>query len=74
MLQDIWDLGGLSDTPVGMEHIETDLAINRHYSGWKRIGLEVEETLNPDGLGPFLEVELFRDTGELGLDCLVRCL
>lgn len=44
----------------------------RTWRGWRRIGLWVDgdEGLNNDS-GPLLEVELFRDVGELGLECFV---
>lgn len=71
MLQDIWRVGGLGDTS-GMEHVQSEHVVSeRHAEGWKRIGLEVEEAEDEHGLGDFLEVELFRDVGELGLECLV---
>jgi hypothetical protein len=41
----------------------------RTSEGWKRIGLYADE--EDPTTGPFSEVDLFQDTGELGLDCLV---
>ena len=45
----------------------------RTWASWRRIGLWVDEgTELGDETDPLLEVELFRDVGELGLECLVR--
>lgn len=77
MLAEIWDAGSLGAEPGnltprspmrGTSH-EQPTQHNRHQAGWHRLGLTAD---NDDGGDkPFLmEVELFRDVGELGLECL----
>lgn len=80
MLSEIWHVGRLShsndlqsremiqeagQTPAG--------AVDRDWTGWRKIGLVVDDPeAGENGGFPFLiEAELFRDVGELGLECLV---
>lgn len=53
-----------------MEVVRRYSAPTRTAEGWNRIGLTVEGQ-EDDGEGIFLEAELFRVVGELGLECLV---
>ncbi|ORX39155.1 hypothetical protein BD324DRAFT_618673 [Kockovaella imperatae] len=72
MLNEIWTTGQLGQGS-GNDAVTVSEAAsqNRNWAGWKRIGLWVDEE---SGLGeesdPLLEVELFRDVGDLGLECL----
>ena len=44
---------------------------NRSLAGWRKIGLYADWE-NPEAEAPFImEVDLFSDVGELGLECLV---
>lgn len=72
MLADIWRLGRLGEDIPGMEVVKRYSGLGRTAEGWRRIGLVGVEDNNEEG--PFLEVELFRDVGELGLECLVSCV
>lgn len=75
MLSDIWRAGrlGVSD-PDNRRFSEDQGTSERSWEGWRKIGLTVEEE-DGEGEAPFLmEVDLFRDTGELGLECLVSTL
>lgn len=76
MLAEIWRAGRLGDTRYETERLgHPGEDTERNQDGWRRLGLYVEEQ-EEDGEGPFLEIDLFRDTGELGLECLVsrRCI
>jgi hypothetical protein len=87
MLADIWRAGRLGQ-PVEPGEVTNDRASRwgssnghtavydseRNWQGWKRIGLETENDGDHEGPMPFLEVELFRDVGDLGLDCLVSSI
>ncbi len=72
MLSDIWNAGRLgSDGRERVERLSNGHGEERSWEGWRKIGLYVED--EEDGEVPFLmEVELFRDVGELGLECLVN--
>jgi engulfment/cell motility protein 1 len=78
MLSEIWHharLGQLNDydqlPPDQREARAGDS--ERSWDGWRRLGLEVDDQeAGENGDFPFLvEAELFRDVGELGLECLV---
>ena len=75
MLGDIWALGRLGESSApGMERLsaDTNVTVKRSWAGWRRIGLWVnDESGFGEETDPLLEVELFRDVGELGLECLV---
>jgi engulfment/cell motility protein 1 len=73
MLADIWHVGRLGN----LEALRSDNGMERpsgggerNLEGWSRLGLGLdgEET----GKESHSELELFRDVGELGLECLVR--
>ncbi|WVR08927.1 hypothetical protein IAU60_005986 [Kwoniella sp. DSM 27419] len=68
MMRDLWHTGRLG-TSDGEVTVGTGSAagIMRTLSGWKRLGLGAES--ESEG-GPVNESELFRDVGELGLECL----
>lgn len=71
MMGEVWRAGRLGDTHIEMERLgQLRHETGRTQEGWRKLGLAVEDQ-DEDGVGPFLEVDLFRDTGELGLDCLV---
>ena len=72
MLSDIWNAGRL-DTDGGerMERLTDGHSGHRSWAGWRKIGLHADGE-DPEADAPFLmEVDLFRDVGELGLQCLV---
>ena len=78
MLSDIWRVARLGEVDKAGQEVmadvnDDDFGSDRNWAGWKRIGLWVDDEVE-DGEArmPFLEVELFRDVGDLGLDCLVR--
>jgi engulfment/cell motility protein 1 len=84
MLNEIWHVGRLGETTRPQPGLETmmnghdhpDLPPNsiagRDWLGWRRLGLidDVDEG-EVDEPAYLLEVDLFRDVGELGLECLV---
>nr|XP_031861447.1 uncharacterized protein CI109_003051 [Kwoniella shandongensis]KAA5528519.1 hypothetical protein CI109_003051 [Kwoniella shandongensis] len=76
LLREIWDAGRLSATDDGTgtgsagdsSGFGHGHGVVRNWAGWKRMGLCLD---GDDSEPPFLmEVELFRDVGELGLECL----
>lgn len=85
MMAEIWHVGRLGDN-LALDRdsfVETvssrdsdvtpkrysDIA-GRSTAGWRKIGLVVDD--DDDGeLSHMAELELFRDVGELGLECLV---
>jgi engulfment/cell motility protein 1 len=74
MIEEIWQQGRLAEVERGMELVQTEPhATARSPEGWRRIGLHVEDGGDEgDGLSMYLETELFKDVGDLGLECLVR--
>jgi len=84
MLNEIWHVGRLGETSRSQPGLETivngnspaDFPLNtiagRDWLGWRRLGLidDVDEG-EVDEPAYLLEVDLFRDVGELGLECLV---
>jgi hypothetical protein len=73
MLSDIWDNARLGETANGGDaKWPPTHSGQRSWDGWARIGLSVDEG---EERPVFLnEVDLFRDVGELGLECLVSNL
>ncbi|KAK8844114.1 hypothetical protein IAR55_006908 [Kwoniella newhampshirensis] len=74
MLREIWDAGrlGSADDGTGSGRGSSGFGhghgVVRNWAGWQRMGLYLD---GDDSEPPFLmEVELFRDVGELGLECL----
>jgi engulfment/cell motility protein 1 len=83
MLTEIWHVGrlgeetrqpGLETITNGGTHAEqsTSMIAGRDWLGWRRLGLidDIDEG-DVDEPAYLLEVDLFRDVGELGLECLV---
>jgi hypothetical protein len=82
MLNEIWHVGRLGEQsrpPPGLEtimnahgHADTTGFAGRDNMGWRSLGL-VDDVDDSEGDEPayLLEVDLFRDVGELGLECLV---
>jgi hypothetical protein len=83
MLNEIWHVGrlgeeirqpGLETITNGGTHAEhsTNIIAGRDWLGWRRLGLidDIDEG-DVDEPAYLLEVDLFRDVGELGLECLV---
>ncbi|ORY33129.1 hypothetical protein BCR39DRAFT_521383 [Naematelia encephala] len=68
MLSEIWHAGRLDNNKIdGTPKIQS--GGERTWEGWRRIGLWPE--FEGDDVPAFLmEVDLFRDVGELGLECL----
>ena len=84
MLNEIWHVGrlgevsrqpGLKTITNGGNYAEhsTSMMAGRDWLGWRRLGLidDIDEG-DVDEPAYLLEVDLFRDVGELGLECLVR--
>jgi engulfment/cell motility protein 1 len=83
MLNEIWHVGrlgeetrqpGLETIINGVHHADysTNTIAGRDWLGWRRLGLidDIDEG-DVDEPAYLLEVDLFRDVGELGLECLV---
>jgi engulfment/cell motility protein 1 len=83
MLNEIWHVGrlgeearqpGLETMTNGNDHADhsTNTIAGRDWLGWRRLGLidDIDEG-DVDEPAYLLEVDLFRDVGELGLECLV---
>jgi len=83
MLNEIWHVGRLGEElrQPGLETItnggnyaepSTNMIAGRDWLGWRRLGLidDIDEG-DVDEPAYLLEVDLFRDVGELGLECLV---
>jgi hypothetical protein len=83
MLNEIWHVGrlgegsrqsGLETITNGGTHADysTNPIAGRDWLGWRRLGLidDIDEG-DVDEPAYLLEVDLFRDVGELGLECLV---
>jgi hypothetical protein len=72
MLVDIWahaHLGDARSTGVGGGEVPSGLGGQRSLDGWRKIGLGYDEAEDQHRFA--METDLFRDTGELGLECLV---
>ena len=70
MLAEIWQAGRLGVDDHGpVERLKGGHGNKRTSAGWRKIGLYVD---GEEGEAPFLmEADLFRDVGDLGLECLV---
>ncbi|WRT69192.1 uncharacterized protein IL334_006176 [Kwoniella shivajii] len=75
LLREVWDLGRLGtdideNTTSNSGHAHSHTSRNgaaRNAIGWKRIGLCED---GEEDAGFLMEMEMFRDVGELGLECL----
>ncbi|KAK6906154.1 hypothetical protein I203_100138 [Kwoniella mangroviensis CBS 8507] len=68
MLRESWEYGRLAqeqDLATSNGHRKTGMA--RTAAGWQKIGLCLD---GEDEAGFMMEMEMFRDVGELGLECL----
>jgi engulfment/cell motility protein 1 len=83
MLNEIWHVGRLGEESrqSGVEtivngnagaQVTTNTIAGRDWLGWRKLGLihDIEEG-DVDEPAYLVEVDLFRDVGELGLECLV---
>lgn len=86
MLNEIWHVGRLGESSYNQQGVETILPnghdknafhstglAGRSWVGWWKLGLvgdQADET-EAEERAYLLEAELFRDVGELGLECLV---
>ncbi|RSH95186.1 hypothetical protein EHS25_000272 [Saitozyma podzolica] len=71
MLVDIWahaHLGDARSNGVGGGEVPSGLGGQRSLDGWRKIGLGYDEAEDQHRFA--METDLFRDTGELGLECL----
>jgi engulfment/cell motility protein 1 len=90
MLNEIWHVGRLGESSNNQPGMETVLPngngentshsaglVGRSWVGWWKLGLIGDQADDAGGeeRAYLLEAELFRDVGELGLECLVsfRC-
>jgi hypothetical protein len=73
MLADIWSAGRLSsDQREESERLSDTHGNERSWEGWKKMGLHVDGEEGQGDAPSLGEIDLFRDVGELGLECLVR--
>lgn len=72
MLGEIWSAARLGNEKEHVERLSDGHGGERSWEGWRKIGLYREAGDADREASVLMEVDLFQEVGQLGLECLVR--